>query len=370
MNVSSGLLLAALLLASRILEPWPESLFQIAVSLLAAVAIARWAPRKCELRFPPLMAALAAMALWGVLQIAFQTTMNAGLTRASTVRWATCAVVLFLASQKLGPWESPMLLFACAFAAASSAVFLATPGTDPPFGVFWNRNHYAAFAELLFPLALYRLLTNQGRIVAGAAAALLFSSVALSASRMGILLMGAEAAGVSLLVSRWNRKALLVTLALCLLAAGAARKRFAELVTRQPYEARFESASATLAMIREKPLTGFGLGTWQSVYPQFAPSDIGFTVLHSDNDWLEWTAEGGVPFLLLWIPVLYTAARRTRREPWKLGILAIAVHALTEFPLQKPALIYMTIAALAAETTAPALPASDRETPNSTDPDG
>ena len=91
-------------------------------------------------------------------------------------------------------------------------------------------------------------------------------------------------------------------------------------------------------MIRAKPLLGFGLGTWANVYPAYAEQDTGFRLIHADDDWLEWTAEGGIPFTLFLLALAAFAIASAWREPWCVGCLAVMLHSLTEFPLQKQAI--------------------------------
>jgi len=67
----------------------------------------------------------------------------------------------------------------------------------------------------------------------------------------------------------------------------------------EPYRVRGELLRSSLAMLAERPLAGFGLGTWPIVYPAYARFDNGFTANHAHNDWAEWAAEGGVPFVAL-----------------------------------------------------------------------
>jgi len=43
---------------------------------------------------------------------------------------------------------------------------------------------------------------------------------------------------------------------------------------------------STIAMAREKPWTGFGLGNFENVYPAYALFDDGAIVNHAHNDWL------------------------------------------------------------------------------------
>lgn len=53
----------------------------------------------------------------------------------------------------------------------------------------------------------------------------------------------------------------------------------------EPYRVRSELLRSSLAMIADKPLTGFGLGTWAVVYPAYARFDNGLAANHAHNDW-------------------------------------------------------------------------------------
>jgi len=122
-------------------------------------------------------------------------------------------------------------------------------------------------------------------------------------------------------------------------------KRFQE---PDPYEMRRQLLRSSLAMIRERPWTGFGLGTWPAVYPAYASFDNGKFINHAHNDWAEWTAEGGIPFLLCLLAVAGFAARHAVRFPWALGISFVFLHSLVDYPMQKPALAALVFALMAA----------------------
>jgi hypothetical protein len=50
------------------------------------------------------------------------------------------------------------------------------------------------------------------------------------------------------------------------------------------------------AMIHDRLWAGLGLGTWSAAYPAYASYDDGTFVNQAHNDWLQWGAEGGLPF--------------------------------------------------------------------------
>ena len=59
---------------------------------------------------------------------------------------------------------------------------------------------------------------------------------------------------------------------------------------------------------------------------------------HAHNDWAEWTADGGLPFLGLLAIFGCALALRARQNLWTLGVPAVFAHALLDFPLHKSAI--------------------------------
>jgi len=93
--------------------------------------------------------------------------------------------------------------------------------------------------------------------------------------------------------------------------------------------------ASTLEMIAARPLTGFGPGTFQTVYPAFARFDVGLVVNHAHNDWLELAAEAGLPFGLLAAAMALWSVRPAIRSIWGLGVLAVFAHAFVDYPLAR-----------------------------------
>jgi O-antigen ligase len=240
-------------------------------------------------------------------------------------------------------------------------------------GPFVSPNNYAAFVELLIPIALTRGLTpskhswrthscvqrshscervlglheGAGNIEIKAQtaslsttlpylliAAALAATVVASGSRAGAALVLAEIVVVFALQS-WNRKALLafalLTAAFTLIAGQQfLSARFSQSV--DPFGGRREFLQSSLAMFRAEPLHGFGLGTWPSAYPQFALIDTGEVANHAHNEWAQWAAEGGIPALAITLGLLFWTVRPALRSVWAIGILAVFAHSLVDYP--------------------------------------
>jgi O-antigen ligase len=148
-----------------------------------------------------------------------------------------------------------------------------------------------------------------------------FARGRMSARSLGrIAIVGAVSAGALVAVVGWE-------------------KIWQRLQEPHPYALRADLVRSSLAMVRDRPLTGFGLGAWPSAYPAYARFDDGTFVNQAHNEWVQWAAEGGVPFFFLWLIAIATLARPAWRSLWGLGLIAVFVHALVDYPFeQRPAL--------------------------------
>jgi O-antigen ligase len=240
-------------------------------------------------------------------------------------------------------------------------------------GPFLNRNHYAAFAELLLPAAMYRALLDRRVGVAYAVAAgVLYASVTASASRAGGLLATAEMIAVPLIL--WRRNVItarLVVPAIGSLLAATAVLVFAagydSLVGRlnlaDQYSGRREFLVSSLAISKDHLLTGTGLGTWSTIYPAYAIFDSGTFVNQAHNDWVQWLAEGGIPMAILTLAIAVWAIPKAWQSVWGIGVIAVLLHSCVDYPLLRApmaALFFVLLGALenTGEREGP-LPAND-----------
>jgi len=115
-----------------------------------------------------------------------------------------------------------------------------------------------------------------------------------------------------------------------------------------PLAVRRELVASSLAMFRDRPWMGFGLGTWPSAYPAYATFDLGVFANHAHCDWAEWAAEGGLPFLAAAAALAAIAVVWSGRRRWGMGVAAVFAHALVDYPLQKPALAALAFTLLGA----------------------
>src|ERR1019366_2001504 len=148
------------------------------------------------------------------------------------------------------------------------------------FGPFVSRDRYAAFIELILPLALFEALSNRRKVLLGAVMA--------GASRAGSVLVILESAAVPLLASRRNVASarrligmfavLGVVCSLAFTAVVGWTRLWERFQDPDPYSGRREMLTSAVTMVRAKPWTGFGLGSFETVYPGFAVFDEGSVV--------------------------------------------------------------------------------------------
>jgi O-antigen ligase len=108
---------------------------------------------------------------------------------------------------------------------------------------------------------------------------------------------------------------------------------------------------AALSMAAERPLLGFGAGTYGAEYarhadPHFANPHLAGSFAQAHNDYLQALAEFGIPATLLLVASLLLLMRSANRDIALLSILfAGAIAALTWFPLQRPETAMILLAA-------------------------
>jgi O-antigen ligase len=249
-----------------------------------------------------------------------------------------------------------------AYTSQGSYFWLFASGQPEVFGPFQNPNNYAAFIELLLPLTLWEGLKRPPyRIAWLTMAGAMAASVVASGSRAGSALVAVEIPAVfaaAYLSKQFSRRQvaaafiqIAVVAALCVVATGWETLRL-RLTVMDPFLYRPEMLHSAIAMAKSRPWTGFGLGTFPTVYPAYAVFDNGYYVNHAHNDWAEWAAEGGLPFLLLLGAIAIASSLAAIRSGWGLGLVVVYVHALVDFPLQRTGLViwvFVVGAMLAAE---------------------
>lgn len=363
-----GLTLCAAIMTLWVKERWSVSLLEAGVLGLAAV----WSGRVVFQRYRVVgalgMIPLAGAVAVGLIQLRMEYTVNRWETWNAVLRWVVYLAVFSISLQigssqeLLVRFRRALLYFAFALSIVSVLQFFTSPGKvywlfqseyeGDVLGPFINRDHYAAFIELVFPIALFEAFTNRRRTVLCAAiAGTMFASVIAGASRAGSALLVFEAAAVLVmaarrgLVSGRNLRPAVIGVVLFTGIFGSVVgwtrlwERFRE---HDPYRDRKLMVESSLAMVRDRPWTGFGLGCFESAYRGYALFDSGDIVDHAHNDWAEWPVEGGLPLFVLMAALGLWIIPPAARSIWGIGVISILLHSFVDFPLQKPAIAAWT----------------------------
>jgi O-antigen ligase len=338
-------------------DAWSIQSFQIGIYALVAVYLLVNIRGKNEhMAKGPAPWLVYLIPLWGLVQIFAHTTASTFETRAEVLRWGSLAGVFFLSQIAAGTHAarrnllSAFLLFATAMAVLCLAELFTSQGRIlwifptrywGAFATFPNYDHYAQFVELALPIALWRALREGWQAwwyaVAGG---MLYASVIGSASRAGTALCTAELLAVLVIglvrfrdpaTGRPTRSTIAILVMLPVFAAAFTfvvgwERVWTRFQQHDSYAVRRELTLSALDMVKRRPLTGFGLGTFPEVYQRYAIKDFQFYANHANNDWAEFAADGGVPFLLLVLIPFAAAVPSAIRNPWGLGLVAIMLH--------------------------------------------
>jgi hypothetical protein len=305
--------------------------------------------------------------LWGVVQILAQTTSSTFETRQEALRWGALAGVFFLSQIAARTRAarrnllSAFLLFASVaavlcltqlFTSEGRVLWIIPSGYPDIFATFPNYDHYAQFVELALPIALWRALREGWRSWWYAlAGGILYASVIGSASRTGAALCTAELLAMVVIglikfrdpeTGSPSRSTTAVLVVIPILAVvftiivgwEHVWSRFQE---HDPYFMRKDFLIAAVDIAKHRPLTGYGLGTFPEVYQRYAVKDFPYSANHAHNDWVEFAADGGIPFLLLVLIPFAAAIPSAIRNPWGLGLIAVMLHAIVDFPFPRTA---------------------------------
>jgi O-antigen ligase len=340
---------------------WPVALFEISAFVIAGICLIAGRVPEAGTRVP--LFALSFLVLWGCFQLLIGSTVNRFATERAILQWMTLAAVYYagvstLKSRSLARFVRVGMVW-FGFALTLEAILQAYLSPGLAYGVFATgyhdfvmgpivyHTHYAVLMEIILPIALSLALEREKISYAFlGVAALLLTGVVVSASRGGLIITAVEVLLVFVLFhlrrGRSERKGALGVLALIGVTAAlvlivgyeSTSERFA---LGALTAGRLQFAISTLHMIAVHPFTGWGLGCWPAVYPAFATFDAGAIVNEAHSDWLQWTAEGGLPAGLAMLSVAVWAARPAFLSIWGIGVMAVFIHAAFDYPFSRAA---------------------------------
>ncbi len=340
---------------------WPVALFEISVFLIAGMAIFLGKVPEIDAAYP--LFVLSFIVLWGCFQLFTGRTVNRFATERATLQWMSWAALYYAG---ISLWREEALakrmrtgIVWFGFAVAVEAILQAYLSPGIVFGLFPTgyhdfvmgpivyHTHFAVFVETILPIALFLTLSEaRNSYTFLGVSAVLLTAVVVSASRGGLIIACAEVLAVLMLSHLQKPKAgrrigflaviLVGVTAVLILIVGfetASERFYSEALTL----GRLQFAVSSLHMIAVRPWLGWGLGCWPTVYPGFATLDPGAIVNQAHCDWLQWTAEGGLPVGLAMLSLALWTLRPAIRSIWGIGVIAVWIHAAFDYPFSRPA---------------------------------
>jgi O-antigen ligase len=377
-------------LAFGAVETWSASILEIGAALLFTVMVLH---KVCisgaRVRWNPLYPPMLGFAAIAAIQLILNMTAYRYETLAVVIQYLAYGMLLFAATQiardersckiivlMFSIFGSAVALFAICQNLSSTLLiyWLRTPAADASiFGPYINHDHYAGLMEMLTPLALVLSLSSlvQGgqRILAAFAAVLMAGSIVLSLSRGGAISLLAELPMLFWMMSRMQkgtlartRMLLLVVAILTFLAFIGSPVMWHHLGHLQD-ALRIDILKDSLRMVAQKPILGWGLGTFPDAYPAFRSFYTAFFINAAHNDYIQVLVETGLAGFscVVWfIIALYRSGLRGDGgdQDWRgvlrvatlVGCTGILVHSFFDFNLQVPgnAALFYVFCALAA----------------------
>ena len=409
--VRAGILtvIAFAVLSHGAVEPWAQGLMEAAAGglLLLWALLFLFSKKEQEIVLPLLLFPLVAFALLVLVQLAFHLTASSFTTRIELQLLLCMLILFFLAAQAfrtVTDWRNFawfVMIFSFLVAGQGLLQHLTFNGKlywfremhygGIPFGPYVNRNHFAGFVELVLPMAFVPLLLGRVRrerlLLVGILAIIPMSALFLSASRGGIISLGAELVFLALVLTLRKTGGrnilvggtvlLLAFLTVSWLGVNEVLSRFSSLRSLEVRpDKRASMRHGTWHIFLDHPVLGTGLGTLQQVYPPYETVYDGKIVNHSHNDYLEALAETGVLggiccgwfVLTLFLDGLRfllspdnSVAATLRLCGWT-GCWGLLIHSLVDFNLHIPSnlLLFLLMALLATAQIANNIPLKSR----------
>jgi O-antigen ligase len=356
-------------------DKWVTGITEIAPCLLAASWMLLFALGRLRPAISFALVAFSAFIAVGMLQLAAGTTVYRWATILAVLYWLGNLSTLFAATQTFADsklrdfFMRSLVLFGFVIAVIGSLQALTTDAvvywTFPTkytgwvvMGPFVYHNQYAAFIELLLPMALYVALKDRiWRWLYLLVSATLYASVFISGSRAGLILTTLEILLVMAMALRtrqiprgafWGTGALLAAMILLLGLSAGPDYLLRRFQLKDPYSIRREFLYSSLQMFRRRPIEGVGLGNWSTAYPAYALFDDGLYANQAHNDWVQWAVEGGIPLLLPMLGVAVWVFPRAIRSVWGCGVAAVFLHCFVDYPIQRPAVAVVFFCAMGA----------------------
>ena len=385
------LLLMFGVLAFGAVEEWAMFLFEAGATVLFLV----WAAKQLlspQVKLSPTPLYLPALLFFLLIcaQIAFNASAYPYVTRYGALEYVSSGIVLLIASESLRKKQArkAFALVMIGFGVLY-AFFALAQDLRPNDKIFWirtvrfhggiygsyvNRNHYAGLMEMLVPIPLVlsvsQLLRGVKRMLVGFCGILMAGTIFLCGSRGGMVAFVLEMMLLGTLMFAKKRRlpTVLGYAALCISTLvfiflsnnGRGLARIGDLDPG----IRPQITKDSLRMFTHRPIWGWGLRTFPTVYPNYRSFYTNQFVNEAHNDYAQLLVETGVLgfALMLWFLTQLYRASLPELPGWQnrwdravslaalIGCTGILVHSFVEFNLQIPAnaAFFYVLCALAA----------------------
>jgi len=365
-------------LAFGAVEDWSSFVFEVGAAAVFLVwAGTQFVSGQITLSRNPLYAPALLFFVFLLLQVGLRTSAYPYVTKYEALEYVSYGIVLLIAAESITDEDArnkfalAVIVFGVLYAFFALAQELTSNGKffwvyTPHFngsiyGSYVNRNHYAGLMEMLVPFPLVvsmgHLLRGGKRALVAFCAVLMASTIFLSSSRGGMLSFGGEIVvfAALTLVRRGNLRVALGMAAVCALVVGflvfVGRGQVLGRLGDLGPGIRLNITKDCLRMFSHRPVWGWGLGTFPTVYPSYRTFYTNLFVNEAHNDYAQLLVETGLPGfgLMLWFLLrLYRQGLPTSRR-WEfkwdgavslaalLGCTGILLHSFVDFNLQIPA---------------------------------
>jgi O-antigen ligase len=384
-------LLIFAVLAFGAVEEWSTFAFEAAAAILFLI----WAGRQVvsgqvKLSKNPLYLPALLFFLLLLAQVGLRTSAYGYVTRYEVLQYVSYGIVLLIAAECVREEDARqkfamvLIVFGVLYAFFALAQELTSNGKffwvyTPRFngsiyGSYVNHDHYAGLMEMLVPFPLVasmgHLLSGGKRALVAFCAVLMASTIFLSGSRGGMLSLVLEIVvfATLTLVQRRNPRVALGVAAVCVLVlvflVFLGKVQVLGRLGNLGPDMRLKITKDCLRMFSHRPVLGWGLGTFPTVYPGYRSFYTNLFVNEAHNDYAQLLVETGLLGfgLMMWFLIrLYKYGLPTSRR-WEfkwdgavslaalLGCTGLLLHSFVDFNLQIPAnaAIFYVLCGLAA----------------------
>ena len=371
-------LLMFAVLAFGAVEEWSTFAFEAGAAVLFLVWAAKHlVSRQVKLSKNPLYLPAVLFFVLILAQIVLRRSAYSYITKYEALQYVSYGIVLLIAAECVRRESARkmfalvMIVFGAGYAFFALAQELTSNGKifwlhssqfrGSMYGSYVNHNHYAGLMEMLVPIpfvvTMGHMFRGGKRALIGSCAVLMAGTIFLSGSRGGMLAFVFEMALFAALTlgKRRSPRIALGSIAVCVfilallifLGKGQVLGRLGDLTPGM----RLNITGDSLRMFSKRPVGGWGLGTFPTVYPSYRSFYTNLFVNEAHNDYAQLLVETGLLGfgLMLWFLVrLYQYGLPTSRR-WEfewdgavslaalLGCTGILLHSFVDFNLQIPA---------------------------------